>query len=69
MLFSMLRHFLNPWSVGYPWLRTANSVYIWNNTVVFLPVALSYGTCKHYSVFKVLPIYSHTGRGNRKCTG
>ena len=27
MLFSMLRHFLNPWT-GYPWLRTANSVYL-----------------------------------------
>ena len=39
MLFSMLRHFLNPWS-GYPWLRTANSWYILVNTVVFFPTAL-----------------------------
>ncbi len=39
------------------------------NTVVFLPKEPYLGTCKHYSVFKVLLIYSTTGGKKWKCKG
>ena len=67
MLFSILRHFLNPWT-GYPWLRTANSFeHLDQRGSVFT----QHPSCWNpYAIefFKVLHISSHTGGAKWKCT-
>jgi hypothetical protein len=44
MLFSTLWHFLKPMLLCSSYLRTAQSVYIWNNAVAFLRMALRHAT-------------------------
>ena len=66
-IFASMRHFLKPYGLDTGTFAHQNSCTS-ANTVVFLPQALRLGTCKHYSVFKVLRIYSHTGAKKWKYT-